>query len=175
MSVFTRNAIQGKTLSSGMNTNQSEALNCENPQPQYSHQKCAEDTTQETLQSRDETGTEALILSYIEESDFEVFLEEITEITETPEDDLFDWELFVRDYLSTESASGLDNESQDLSLTPQFSSTKMEDYDEERVEVREEITEILGDWMDWCYHMERRLDHSILKAQAQYSIKAQAQ
>ena len=146
-----------------MNTNQSRGLNCENPQPQYSHQKCVEATTL----IRDETGTEALILSYSEESDFEIFLEEITEITETPDDDLFDWELFVKDYLSTESVSELSNESQDLSLTPQFSSTKMEDvdeerlevtedYDEERLEVVEEISDVLADWVDWCYHMERR-------------------
>ena len=155
-----------------MNTNQSRGLNCENPQPQYSHQKCVEATTL----IRDETGTEALILSYSEESDFEIFLEEITEITEiteiaeiteTPDDDLFDWELFVKDYLSTESVSELSNESQDLSLTPQFSSTKMEDvdeerlevtedYDEERLEVVEEISDVLADWVDWCYHMEGR-------------------
>ena len=160
MSVFTRNAIQGKTPSSSMNTNQSRGLNCENPQPQYSQQKCVEAITL----SRDDTETEALILSYSEESDFEIFLEEITE---TPDDDLFDWELFVKDYLSTEAASELSNESQDLSLTPQFSSTKMEDVDEERVEVMEdyvekrlevteEISDVLADWMDWCYHMERR-------------------
>ena len=93
-------------------------------------------------------------MSCSEETDLEILLEEITE---TPTDDLFDWELFVNNYLSTESASDLYQDlSQDLSLTPQFSSTKMEDYDEESDGLTEEISEVLGDWIDWCYHMERR-------------------
>ena len=160
MSVFTRNAIQGKTLSSGMNTNQSRPLNCANRQPQYSHQKC------DQKQGQDEPETEALILSCSEESDFEIFLEEITEITEITEidpaetsaDDLFDWELFVDNFLISEQEELID-ESQDLSLRPQFSSTKMEDYSGERAEITEEISDILGEWIDWCYHIERRLEY----------------
>ena len=154
MSVFTRNAIQGKTLSSGMNTNQSRPLNCANRQPQYSHQKW------DQKQSQDEPETEALILSCSEESDFEIFLEEITEIdpAETSADDLFDWELFVDNYLISEQEELID-ESQDLSLRPQFSSTKMEDYSGERAEITEEISDILGEWIDWCYHIERRLEY----------------
>ena len=172
MSVFTRNAIQGKTQSSGMNTNQSGGLTCANPQPQYPHQKRAADTRPDPLQTWDET--EALILSCSEESDLEMFLEEITE-TPADDDDLFDWELFVNNYLSTESASDLSNDSQNLSLTPQFSSTKMEDYDndQERLGLPEEISDLLGDWMDWCYHMERRSDHrNNFESQTQLAIKA---
>ena len=143
-----------------MNTNQSRPLNCANRQPQYSHQKC------DQKQSQDEPETEALILSCSEESDFEIFLEEITEITEITEidpaetsaDDLFDWELFVDNYLISEQEELID-ESQDLSLRPQFSSTKMEDYSGERAEITEEISDILGEWIDWCYHIERRLEY----------------
>ena len=185
MSVFTRNAIHGKTLSSSMNTNQSRPLNCANPQSQYSHQKRGEETKQdeETLLSQEETEAEILILSCSEESDFDIFLEEITEITEidhqeTSDNDVFDWELLVHNHLLTEQQ--LLNESQDLSLTPQFSSTKMED-NEKQAEMIEEISDVLGDWIDWCCHIERRLEYIIgktkfpLESQAQYSIKAKAQ
>ena len=145
-----------------MNTNQSSQLkpNGANLEHQYSSQNGEAETPLETGQSWDCTETEALILSCSEETDIEIFLEEITEIPEqeitedTSADEEFDWEVFLTNYLSTETS----NESQDLSLTPQFSSTKVEDFHEERVEMPEEILDVLGDWIDWCYDMERRLE-----------------
>lgn len=147
MSVFTRNAMAGRT-EEDTETNKNDSLKLK---PSNLHSKPLSVGQSGDSESLLLGETEILILtSHREEEDHcWEFLEEMTEIDLLEsEAESFDWEELVVSCLMNETAGA-----------PVFSSTKLVEVSQmsqeecELRELREEISDILE---DWCYEVERR-------------------
>ena len=147
MSVFTRNAMAGRT-EEDTETNKNESLKLKPQNLESKPLSVGQSSDSESLLLGE---TEILILtSHREEEDHcWEFLEEMTEIDLLEsEAESFDWEDLVVSCLMNETAGA-----------PAFSSTKLVEVSQmsqeegELGQLREEMSDILE---DWCFQVERR-------------------